>query len=104
VVSFMPRPLYSWGNGPPYPLDRRDPRAGLDYMEKRKFLSPPGHELRPLGHPARSRPLNRLSYPGTFPVQGVSKKYKRFIHIEINFEFEEGRGPNMQSVRRIKNP
>jgi hypothetical protein len=30
-----------------------DPRAGLDDMEKRKFLPPPGLEFRPLG---------RLSY------------------------------------------
>jgi hypothetical protein len=30
-----------------------DPRAGLDDMEKWKFLSPPGLGLRPLGRPAR---------------------------------------------------
>jgi hypothetical protein len=29
-----------------------DPRAGLDNMEKRKFLTLPGLELRPLDHPA----------------------------------------------------
>jgi hypothetical protein len=29
-----------------------DPRAGLDDLEKRKFLTPPGLELRPLGRPA----------------------------------------------------
>jgi hypothetical protein len=28
------------------------PRAGLDNMEKRKFLTPPGLKLQPLGHPA----------------------------------------------------
>jgi hypothetical protein len=28
--------------------------AGLDDLEKRKFLTPPGLELRPLGRPARS--------------------------------------------------
>jgi hypothetical protein len=28
------------------------PRAGLDDMKKRKFLTPPGLELRPLGRPA----------------------------------------------------
>jgi hypothetical protein len=32
-----------------------DPRAGLDEVEKRKFLTLLGHELRPLGHPARSQ-------------------------------------------------
>jgi hypothetical protein len=31
-----------------------DPRAGLDDVEKRKFLTVPGLELRPLGRPARS--------------------------------------------------
>jgi hypothetical protein len=40
-----------------------DPRAGLDDVEKRKFLTLPGLELRPLGRPARSQLLYRLSYP-----------------------------------------
>jgi hypothetical protein len=31
-----------------------DPRAGLDDVEKRKFLTLPGLELRPLARPARS--------------------------------------------------
>jgi hypothetical protein len=31
-----------------------DPRAGLDNVKKRKFLTLPGLELRPLGRPARS--------------------------------------------------
>jgi hypothetical protein len=34
-----------------------DPRAGLDDMEKWKFLTPPGLELRPLGRPARNQSL-----------------------------------------------
>jgi hypothetical protein len=41
------------------------PRAGLDDLEKRKFLPPPGLELRPLGRPARSQSLYRLRYPGS---------------------------------------
>jgi hypothetical protein len=36
------------------------PRAGLDDVEKRKFLILPGLELRPLGRPARSQSLYRL--------------------------------------------
>jgi hypothetical protein len=40
------------------------PRAGLDDVEKRKFLSLPGLELRPLCLPARSQLLDRLCYPG----------------------------------------
>jgi hypothetical protein len=33
------------------------PRARLDDLEKRKFFTLPGLELRPLCHPARSQPL-----------------------------------------------
>jgi hypothetical protein len=42
-----------------------DPRAGLDDVEKRKFLTLPGLELQPLGRPACSQSLSRLSYPGS---------------------------------------
>jgi hypothetical protein len=42
-----------------------DPTEGLDDVEKRKFLTLPGLELRPLGRPARSQSLYRLSYPGS---------------------------------------
>jgi hypothetical protein len=42
-----------------------DPRVGLDDVEKRKFLTIPGLELRPLGRPARSQSLYRLRYPGS---------------------------------------
>jgi hypothetical protein len=31
-----------------------DLRAGLDDLEERKFLTLPGPELQPLGHPARN--------------------------------------------------
>jgi hypothetical protein len=41
------------------------PRVGLEDVEKRKFLTLPGLELRPLGRPARSQSLYRLSYPGS---------------------------------------
>jgi hypothetical protein len=33
------------------------PRVGLEDVEKRKFLTIPGRELRPLGRPARSQSL-----------------------------------------------
>jgi hypothetical protein len=42
-----------------------DPRTGLDDVEKRKFLTLPGLELRPLGRPARSQSLYWLRYPGS---------------------------------------
>jgi hypothetical protein len=41
------------------------PRAGLDDVEKRKFLTLPGFELHLLGLPARSQSLSRLRYPGS---------------------------------------
>jgi hypothetical protein len=41
------------------------PRAGLDDVEKQKFLTLPGLELRPLGRPARSQSLYRLRCPGS---------------------------------------
>jgi hypothetical protein len=40
------------------------PRAGLDNVQKRKYLTLPGLELRPIGRPARSQSLYRLSYSG----------------------------------------
>jgi hypothetical protein len=43
-----------------------DSRAGLEDVEKRKFLTLPGLELRPLGRPPRSQLLYRLSYPGSY--------------------------------------
>jgi hypothetical protein len=43
-----------------------DPRAGLDDMEKRKSLTTPRLELRPLGRPVRSQLLYRLSYLGSY--------------------------------------
>jgi hypothetical protein len=43
-----------------------DPRAGVDDLEKRKFLTLPGLELPPLGRPARSQSLYRLRNPVAF--------------------------------------
>jgi hypothetical protein len=39
------------------------PRTGLDEVEKRKFLTLPGHELWPLSRPACSQSLYQLCYP-----------------------------------------
>jgi hypothetical protein len=47
-----------------------EPRAGLDDVEKRKFLNLPGLELRPLIRPARSQSLYRLRYPGSYGGSG----------------------------------
>jgi hypothetical protein len=45
------------------------PRAGLDGVENRKFLTLPGPEIRPLGRPARSQSLYRLLYPGFYHLR-----------------------------------
>jgi hypothetical protein len=41
------------------------PRAGLDAVEKRKFLTLPELEFQPLGRPARGQSLYRLRYPAS---------------------------------------
>jgi hypothetical protein len=45
-----------------------DPRTGVDDMEKRKFLTLPGLELRPLTRPARIQSLYRLP---TLPAPNI---------------------------------
>jgi hypothetical protein len=42
-----------------------DPRASVDDVEKRKFLTLLGLELRPLSRPARNQSLYRLRCPGS---------------------------------------
>jgi hypothetical protein len=46
------------------------PRAGLDDLEKRQFLTLPGLELQPFGHAARIQSLYRLRYPGFLKKKG----------------------------------
>jgi hypothetical protein len=53
VVCFTVLPLYTRG---------KNSRAGPDDMEKWKFLTLPGLELRSVCHPARTQSLYRLSY------------------------------------------
>jgi hypothetical protein len=50
------------------------PRDGLDYMEKWKFLTTPGLELRPLGRPPHSQSLYRLSCPASITLTVFQKK------------------------------
>jgi hypothetical protein len=49
-----------------------DPIAGLDDLEKRKFLTLPGLELRPRSRPARSQSLYRLRYPDSITYTVVA--------------------------------
>jgi hypothetical protein len=50
------------------------PRAGLDDMEKSKFLTFLGLELRTLGRPARSQSVYRLRYPGSQQTKSVVRE------------------------------
>jgi hypothetical protein len=52
------------------------PRAGLDDVEMRKFLTLQGLELRPLGRPAHIQSLYRLSYSGSLSRIKTSHKVK----------------------------
>jgi hypothetical protein len=63
VVSFTPRLFY-----PDWIGRCKCLRAGLDDVKKRKYLTLPGIEFRPLGRPARSQSLYRLRYPGSYHV------------------------------------
>jgi hypothetical protein len=55
------------------------PRAGLEDLEKRKFFTLPGLELRSLGRPARSQSLYRLHYPGSRYSANSLKKLPSLI-------------------------
>jgi hypothetical protein len=54
-------------------------RAGLDDVEKRKFLTLSGLELRPLGRSARSQSLYRLSSPSSFICRYTTDNLLIFI-------------------------
>jgi hypothetical protein len=49
-----------------------DPRAGMDNLEKRKFLALSGLELRTLNPQAHSQSLYRLHHPGSLMETVVS--------------------------------
>jgi hypothetical protein len=77
VVRFMQRLLYPRRKNTPPPGTHWirgwvGPRTGLDDVEKRKFLTILGLELRPHGRPARSQSLYRLRYPGSSVVIKLS--------------------------------
>jgi hypothetical protein len=67
VVSFTLRPVYSGRSpGTHWIGSWVGPKAGLDAVEKRKFLTLPELQLRPLSRPSRSQSLYRLRYRGYF--------------------------------------
>jgi hypothetical protein len=60
-----------------------DHRAGLDEMEKWRFLTLLGRELQPVGRSARSQSLYRPSYPASYQVQ-----YELHLSMDICNNFE----------------
>jgi hypothetical protein len=87
LVSFMPLPLWPRGKSPGthWKGGWGVPRGGLDAVKKRKFLILPGLELRPLGRPARSQSLYRLSYPGSWNGKGQIRKWRNSVSLLISF-------------------
>jgi hypothetical protein len=63
-----------------------DLRVGLDTAEKRKFLTLPGLELRPLGRPPRSQALYWLRYFGTdcYKILNFHPVYSKYLAIQKN--------------------
>jgi hypothetical protein len=63
------------------------PTVGLEDVEKRKFLPPPGFELRPLGSPAAiEQSLNRLLYRGSKVYEYVATVLLGNVGTEIRVE------------------
>jgi hypothetical protein len=56
--------------------------ASLNGMEKGKFLNLPGLELRPLGRPARSHLLSRLSLNNNNDILHVCTNSKKIYNKE----------------------
>jgi hypothetical protein len=56
------------------------PRAGMNDVEERKFITLPGIELRSLRRPARSQSLYRLRYPGSYaPIYLYTHSYHTYF-------------------------
>jgi hypothetical protein len=73
-----------------------DLSAGLDDVEKRKFLTLPGLELRLLGRPARSQSLYRVSYPVSCKV---SEGLYQLLLKRLNEPACSSHGRNMQLIQ-----
>jgi hypothetical protein len=59
------------------------PRASLDDVKKRKFLTLPGLELRPLDRPPRSQSLHLLHYTGSLTKAITGAKLAKCITAKI---------------------
>jgi hypothetical protein len=72
-----------------------NPRAGLDDVGKRKFLTLPGLELRLLGRPACSKSLLKFSVSNKIKKYSLQYLYHCFCKINFNIIFP--------STSRLKN-
>jgi hypothetical protein len=64
-----------------------DPRASLDYVEKRQFLTLPGLELQPVGCPAHSQSLYRLSNPSKTFNNFLIHEWPGKLYLKMNWLF-----------------
>jgi hypothetical protein len=91
AVCFTPRLLYPvthWIAG------RVSPRAGLDYVEKWKLLTVPGHELRPFcGQPVTNRYTDRATEAPH--ILWFFKSIKRIDISERYGKYSYSYGPNL---------
>jgi hypothetical protein len=61
-----------------------EPRAGLDDVEKRKLLTLPELELRPIGRPARGQSLYRLRYLGSHMLYRVYTEISQYLAFHLS--------------------
>jgi hypothetical protein len=65
-----------------------DLRTGMDDVEKRKFLTLPGLEVQPLGCPALSQSLYRLSYTLSIFEKSGNVKIIYYVNYLTEFKFD----------------
>jgi hypothetical protein len=101
VVSFTFRPLYPQERAPSthWIGGWVGPRAGLDDMEKGKFLTLPGVELKSLGGSARSQSLYRLRCRGSYEIKFCLKIAVFWAvmprGLPVRYQYFGGRVPNL---------
>jgi hypothetical protein len=83
VVTFTTLPFYLRRKSPRYPMDIRQggPQYRSDDMDKRKIMSLPGLELRPIGRLDHSYSLYRLLYRSSATGESHGKIIIRLIDV-----------------------
>jgi hypothetical protein len=74
VVSFTPRPLYTQGKSPWYPLDRRAPEPFWTQWWREKFPAPSG--TRTPDHSVRNPALYRWAIPAPGSTSGIFNSWQ----------------------------